>query len=260
VTRDIGTAVASRTGPVLVFLAGSNGAGKSTFYRDYLQPLKLPFLNADELALRLHEEALPAEAGPVDRLAFEQTEALRRSMLDGRLAFCTETVFSDPQGAKLDFLRQARLSGYTVFLVFIGLSDPGLSIARVMQRVEMGGHDVPDDKLLGRFPRTLQNLRSAIPARRRGVPLRQQLGSRAFSSRRGLYGGTSRPPSGSAANLGRGTPWSLRRPGGKLQGKLEASPPPTPIDPLYPPPSRLRTSPGRPWRGRSSRRTGGARS
>lgn len=162
-TRDIGTAVASRTGPVLVFLAGSNGAGKSTFYRDYLRPLKLPFLNADELALRLREESLPAGAGPVDRLAFEQTEKLRKSMLDGRLSFCTETVFSDTQGAKLDFLRQARLFGYTVFLVFIGISDPELSRARVMQRVQNGGHDVPDDKLLGRFPRTLQNLRNAIP-------------------------------------------------------------------------------------------------
>jgi len=29
-------------------------------------------------------------------------------------------------------------------------------------RVSQGGHDVPDDKLLTRFPRTLDNLRSAI--------------------------------------------------------------------------------------------------
>jgi predicted ABC-type ATPase len=32
-----------------------------------------------------------------------------------------------------------------------------------MQRVETGGHDVPDDKLKGRYPRTLANLREAIP-------------------------------------------------------------------------------------------------
>jgi predicted ABC-type ATPase len=49
-----------------------------------------------------------------------------------------------------------------VFLVFVGISDSELSIARVMQRVASGGHDVPDDKLRGRFSRTLANLRNAI--------------------------------------------------------------------------------------------------
>jgi len=149
--------------PVLVFLAGSNGAGKSTFFKDYLQPLGLPFINADEIARVLREASPPAKAEDVDRLAFEKAEELRHSLMAGRLSFCTETVFSDPQGAKLEFLKEARASGYAVFLVFIGLSDPDLSIARVMQRVEGGGHDIPDDKIRGRYPRTLANLRAAIP-------------------------------------------------------------------------------------------------
>lgn len=165
-SREVGAAlgeVLARTEPVLVFLAGPNGAGKSTFFRDYLQPLGLPFLNADEIARRLRETVLPAETKDIERIAFEITEKQRASLLSGRLSFCTETVFSDPQGAKLDFLTQARAAGYTTFLVFIGISDSDLSIARVMQRVEAGGHDVPDDKLRGRFPRTLANLREAIP-------------------------------------------------------------------------------------------------
>lgn len=167
VTRDLGTAirgVLARAEPVLVFLAGPNGAGKSTFFRDYLQELKLPFVNADEMARRLRESSRPPDAEDVDRIAFEMTERLRLSLLARRQSFCTETVFSDPQGAKLDFLRQARASGYWVCLVFIGISDSHLSRARVMQRVAGGGHDVPDDKLSLRFPRTLTNLRSAIPA------------------------------------------------------------------------------------------------
>jgi predicted ABC-type ATPase len=167
VTRDFETAVRgvlARAEPVLVFLAGPNGAGKSTFFRDYLQELNLPFINADEMARRLRESSMFPKPEDVDRIAFEMTEKLRLSLLAGRQSFCTETVFSDPQGAKLDFLKQARASGYWVCLVFIGLSDPHLSRARVMQRVAGGGHDVPDDKLLQRFPRTLTNLRSAISA------------------------------------------------------------------------------------------------
>lgn len=163
--REIGGAIheaLTRDEPVLVFLAGPNGAGKSTFFRDYLQALSLPFINADEIARRLRDATLPIKVENLDQVAFEMAEKLRHSLLAERLSFCTETVFSDPQAAKLDFLKQARASGYSVFLAFIGLSDPDLSIARVMQRVDKGGHDVPDEKLLGRFPRTLANLRAAI--------------------------------------------------------------------------------------------------
>ena len=153
------TAEAERQ-PVLLFLAGPNGAGKSTFFRLYLEGLGLPFVNADELGLALRSSA-PLTAD-VDRIAFNQAEELRRGLLAVRASFCTETVFSDPQGAKLEFLKAARAQGYCVFLVFIGIDSPELSMARVMQRVEAGGHDVPDDRIHARFPRTLDNLRRAI--------------------------------------------------------------------------------------------------
>jgi predicted ABC-type ATPase len=166
VSDELGEAIRAalaRTAPVLVFLAGPNGAGKSTFFKAYLQALALPFINADEIAKRLREAEPPNPAEGLDRLAFQAAEDLRNSFLEGRLSFCTETVFSDPGGAKLDFLRRAHDFGYYSFLTFIGLSAPDLSIARVVQRVEQGGHDVPDDKLRGRFPRTLANLAKAIP-------------------------------------------------------------------------------------------------
>jgi predicted ABC-type ATPase len=49
-----------------------------------------------------------------------------------------------------------------VFLVFIGLDSGELAVARVIERVEAGGHDVPDEKVLSRFPRTLDNLTQAL--------------------------------------------------------------------------------------------------
>ncbi|HEY6136961.1 MAG TPA: hypothetical protein VI670_04275, partial [Thermoanaerobaculia bacterium] len=70
--------------------------------------------------------------------------------------------FSDPEGAKLEFLRDAQQRGYTVMLVFIGLDDSELSLWRVVRRVQKGGHDVPNDKLKSRFPRTLANLANAL--------------------------------------------------------------------------------------------------
>jgi predicted ABC-type ATPase len=148
--------------PVLVFLAGPNGAGKSTFFQVYIRALGLPFANADEVAAGIRATGLASEDLAVDQLAFHKTEDLRRSLLDSRASFCTETVFSDEKGAKLAYLREARDRGYTVFLVFIGIDSPALSIARVSQRVAQGGHDVPDDKLSARFPRTMNNLQQAV--------------------------------------------------------------------------------------------------
>lgn len=148
---------------LLVFLAGPNGAGKTTFFERYLEPLGLPFVNADRIARVLREEAPDADHVEAERRAVIQAETIRRGFIEAGFSFCTETVFSDPVGAKVRFLDQARAAGYVVFLVFIGLEGSHLSVARVAERVSHGGHDVPDEKMHARFPRTLANLRAAIP-------------------------------------------------------------------------------------------------
>jgi predicted ABC-type ATPase len=153
---------ALQTEPVLLFLAGPNGSGKTTFFETYLEPLGLPYVNADRIArlLRAGDPGTPTAA--IDERAFNEAERLRRALVEARFSFCTETVFSDPVRAKLRFLEDARKRGFTVVFVFIGLESAALSIARVKQRVRQGGHDVPDERLRARFPRTLANLRDAV--------------------------------------------------------------------------------------------------
>jgi predicted ABC-type ATPase len=139
--------------PLIVALAGPNGAGKTTFYHAHLRPTGLRLLNADVIA---HEMALG------DQAAMQVTTVLRHELVRARESFVFETVFSDPIGDKLAFLQDAARSGYTVVLCFIGLDSPETSEARVMMRVSQGGHDVPADRLISRFPRTLANLKAAI--------------------------------------------------------------------------------------------------
>lgn len=144
--------------PALVVLAGSNGAGKTTFYELYLERLGLPFVNADRIA-QLLDPSLPED---VAYRAAKIADAARRELLKQGLSFCMETVFSDPVGDKVQFLKDAQTEGYAVIGVFITLSDPALSTARVSQRVDRGGHDVPDAKLASRFARTAQNIQAAL--------------------------------------------------------------------------------------------------
>ena len=155
-------AAAADERPVLIVLAGPNGAGKSTFFAEYLHGLGLLFVNADHIARMMRDAGPGVAPAQLDRRAFEEAERLRADLLELRFGFCTETVFSDPAGAKLDFIERARAAGFVVLLVFIGLASPALSVARVATRVARGGHDVPNDKLIARFPRTLKNLRGAV--------------------------------------------------------------------------------------------------
>ena len=139
--------------PAIVAIAGPNGAGKTTFYHAHLQPAGLRFVNADVLARQLNMEPYAAA-----RLA----DTLRRELVRQRESFVFETVFSDPVGEKLEFLITAAQAGYTTILCYIGISGPEVSEQRVAMRVSQGGHDVPTEKLIARFPRTLTNLRAAI--------------------------------------------------------------------------------------------------
>jgi predicted ABC-type ATPase len=72
-----------------------------------------------------------------------------------------ETVFSDPARAKVTFLTNTVTAGSNVVLCFIGISGPAISEERVAMRVSQGGHDVPFEKLVSRYPPTLANLKAA---------------------------------------------------------------------------------------------------
>ncbi|HUX27420.1 MAG TPA: zeta toxin family protein [Terracidiphilus sp.] len=139
--------------PIVVALAGPNGAGKSTFFDAHLTRTGLLFLNADVLALSLGIDAYEAA---------NLANKLRRQLVEQGESFIFETVFSDPVGDKLKFLKDAERAGYTVLLIFIGISGPELSDMRVAMRVAAGGHDVPAKKLVERFPRIMHNLKRAL--------------------------------------------------------------------------------------------------
>ncbi|GAC1604742.1 MAG: zeta toxin family protein [Myxococcales bacterium] len=139
--------------PIIVAIAGPNGAGKSTFFEAHLASSGLRFLNADDLARELAVEAATAA---------ELANQLRRELVAQGESFVFETVLSDPVGDKVDFLARATAQGFTVVMVFIGIDDARISGQRVAMRVLQGGHDVPADKLVARFPRTMKNLARVV--------------------------------------------------------------------------------------------------
>jgi len=155
-------AAASEAGrPLLIVVAGSNGAGKSTFHAEALSGTGYPFINADEIARDL---AIWSGRAAADLAydAMRRADELRNDLVELRASFIMETVLSDTKGAKLAFFVRAQAAGYFVLFIDIRLENVDTSIARVTQRVLNGGHDVPDDKLLARFARTRRNAKKAL--------------------------------------------------------------------------------------------------
>ncbi len=75
-------------------------------------------------------------------------------------SFSLETVFSSKK--KLDLIRQAKDNGYKIYLYSIATEDSTINKNRVESRVEAGGHDVPEEKISARYPKSLKNMSEAV--------------------------------------------------------------------------------------------------
>ncbi|WP_342067034.1 AAA family ATPase [Achromobacter kerstersii] len=137
-------------------IAGPNGAGKSTLISDRLHG-RLPFVNPDDIARRISPTDFDNPQYIIQ--AGRQAVSERRAHLEARRSFAIETTLTG--NSPLDLIDQAKALQYKVNLVFIGLDDVALSMARVALRVRAGGHKVPAKDLLRRFSRSMENLRLA---------------------------------------------------------------------------------------------------
>lgn len=169
--------------PLGVVLAGHNGSGKSTFWREHLsEHFKIPLINADRMMMailpeligddRLPDWATRLRDGDENWMGVAQRGVLAfiAQALGAKVPFAMETVFShwrkrDDGGhdSKIDLIRQMQNSGYFVVLVFVGLINDDLSVARVISRKIQGGHGVDEHKLRSRFPRTRKAITAALP-------------------------------------------------------------------------------------------------
>jgi predicted ABC-type ATPase len=116
-----------------------------------------PFLSA----LRIHQDRLFAAPQTADGyVGAAIADFLRDVMLVRQMSFSFETVMSHP--SKVEFFRRAREQGYRTYLYFIATDSPDLNILRVQNRVALGEHDVPEDKIVDRYDRCLKLVAGAI--------------------------------------------------------------------------------------------------
>jgi hypothetical protein len=71
--------------------------------------------------------------------------------------------------SKVDIMIRAVDAGYDVTVYFVCTSDPEINVKRVEHRASMGGHDVPRERIVARYWRTLDLLGHAALVARRTV-------------------------------------------------------------------------------------------
>ena len=135
--------------PEIVVFAGPNGSGKSTITQ-LLKPF-MDYINADEIKKYLNCTDLEAA-----QLAEKQREEHVEQMQE----FCFETVLSTERNLKL--LKRAKERGYFIRCYYILTADPMINVWRVKVRVESGGHDVPEEKIITRYDKSLELISELI--------------------------------------------------------------------------------------------------
>ncbi|WP_338847334.1 zeta toxin family protein [Massilia sp. W12] len=88
------------------------------------------------------------------------SDFLRHCLLAQGITFSFETVMSSPD--KVKFLEKAQQAGFHTTLYFVATADVEINVARVANRVKLGGHPVPEDKIRERYQRSLGLLLPAL--------------------------------------------------------------------------------------------------
>ncbi|SIO08486.1 zeta toxin family protein [Chitinophaga niabensis] len=140
--------------PKMYIIAGCNGAGKTTSSFAILPEILhcKEFVNADNIASGIspfNPESVAIEAG---RLMLTRIDQLMQAGED----FAFETTLSTRSYVSL--IQKAQAFGYKVQLCYLWLESPQLALRRVKSRVAKGGHHIPEDVIIRRYHRSVENL------------------------------------------------------------------------------------------------------
>jgi len=137
---------------ILTVFAGPNGSGKSTLVkaenRIFIPDL---YINADDIKQQRNISDLDAAI---------LAEKLRNQALDLEISFSFETVLSTRRN--LELMQRARNKSYHINVIYVITQNSTINIERVKDRVLLGGHSVPEEKIVTRYRRCIELLPEVV--------------------------------------------------------------------------------------------------
>ena len=140
--------------PIAYIIAGSNGAGKTTFAMEFLPKIAgcRNFINADLIARGLSPLDVDAAAMDAGRLFLRQV----RNQITSGNDFAFETTLSGLAYVRL--LKDMKRQGYELRLYYLWIPTLQLALKRIEERVRRGGHNIPANVARRRYGKGLINL------------------------------------------------------------------------------------------------------
>jgi predicted ABC-type ATPase len=135
----------------LFLFAGANGSGKSTLVNDFIEQGMCPsyYICPDNNLDKRYKENKGVYIE-----AMKKAEAQRYNAIAEGRSFSFESVFSTSE--KLEFLKYAKSKDYFITAIYIVTKDPQINIDRIRSRVLSGGHNVPTDKVISRYYKSIK--------------------------------------------------------------------------------------------------------
>lgn len=139
--------------PAVIVLAGPNGAGKSTTAPALLKGTLgvTEFVNPDVIAQGLSAFGPEQTAMAAGRIMLRRL----RELAGLRADFAFETTLASR--SFVPWLAKLRASGYRIHILFLWLPSADFAVQRVADRVQMGGHNVPEEQIRRRYAAGLRN-------------------------------------------------------------------------------------------------------
>lgn len=142
--------------PVLIIVAGCNGAGKSTFSKDIVHDTVIPF-DYDKKKLEFYHSMVDSEFREI--IANNKTTEEFESSIDGAFSnykdFCYETNFDTHP---IFWAKKAKDLGYVLVLHFFCIDSLDLAEQRVLERTQRKGHFVSNDVIFDKWKDGYKNL------------------------------------------------------------------------------------------------------
>ncbi len=141
--------------PKLLVFAGPNGSGKTSItemLREHHWLSDCTFINPDEMA---QEEFGGWNSEEAFKHAADKAEQLREQCLLEKRSLAFETVLSTD--SKIDFILRAIEAGFFVRVFFVSTTHPAINAYRITYRYMDGGHEVPINKIVSRYTKSIAN-------------------------------------------------------------------------------------------------------
>ena len=135
----------------MLVVSGPNGSGKTTLAEVYAAELGYPYFGADKIAASLAPNNPESQRIPASRqFSVQLLSAVRR---------CRSVVVESTLSGRtfVHTVRAARKASFSISLVHLFMDSADTCIARVAERVQKGGHDVPEEDIRRRFTRSAAN-------------------------------------------------------------------------------------------------------